>query len=1099
MAAKAIYEADAKSLIYRFCKTKHLARNNLLSVNEKSNLLTEESTNDWLANQKLVVKPDQLIKRRGKHGLVKINANWSDVKQWLAEHQGKDIMIGKATGKLKNFIVEPFIAHEQKQEYYVCIFTQRGADVILFHHEGGVDVGDVDSKANRLVVGIGESVSIAQIEKTLLFNIADGLRSNLGVFIQELFDLYVSLHFTYLEINPLVVNQDGIHVLDVAAKLDQAAEYICSTKWGKICFPPPFGREAYPEEQYIAELDAKSGASLKLTVLNRKGRIWTMVAGGGASVVYSDTICELGGAAELANYGEYSGAPTESQTFQYAKTILKLMTDGTPLPNGKVLIIGGGIANFTNVSATFSGIVKALQLFQQQLIEHNVSIFVRRGGPNYQEGLRIMRELGMSLGVPVHVFGTETHMTAIVGMALGKTKIPDQEAFNSNDAANMFFKAAEHGKSPEKSSKRPRIDSDEAMTCVDSTDFIMVENGKEAAKEIFNNNTKAIIWGMQPRAVQGMLDFDYVCSRESPSVVASVYPFSGNHKQKFYYGHKEIMIPVYKDMSEAMRRHPDAQVMVSFASLRSAYESTVEALGFPQIRCIAIIAEGIPERLTQKLNKIAKEKGVTIIGPATVGGIKPGCFKIGNTGGMLDNILASKLYRPGSVGYVSRSGGLSNELNNIMARNTDGVCEGVAIGGDRYPGSTFIEHVIRYEENPDVKMIVLLGEVGGVDEYEICNAIKDGRVTKPVVAWVLGTCADMFTSEVQFGHANACANAEAETARAKNKALGEAGAHVPKTFDDLGIVINNVFKKLVADGKIVVKPEKRPPTVPMDYNWAQELGLIRKPSSFISTICDERGQELLYAGVPIHDVFKERMGIGGTLGLLWFQRKLPHYACEFIEMCIMLTADHGPAVSGAHNTIVTARAGKDLMSSLCSGLLTIGDRFGGALDAAAKQFSESFDAGKTPMEFVNEMRKKGQLIMGIGHRVKSINNPDTRVEIMKAFIKENFPQTPLFNFALEVEKITTAKKPNLILNVDGCIGVAFVDLLRYCGNFSKEEADEYISIGALNGLFVLGRSIGFIGHFLDQRRLKQGLYRHPWDDITYMLPDHLPQRPAPFE
>lgn len=66
-----------------------------------------------------------------------------------------------------------------------------------------------------------------------------------------------------------------------------------------------------------------------------------------------------------------------------------------------------------------------------------------------------------------------------------------------------------------------------------------------------------------------------------------------------------------------------------------------------------------------------------------VGGIKPGCFKIGNTGGMLDNILASKLYRPGSVAYVSRSGGMSNELNNIISRTTDGVFEGVAIGGDR--------------------------------------------------------------------------------------------------------------------------------------------------------------------------------------------------------------------------------------------------------------------------------------------------------------------------------------------------------------------------------------------------------------------------------
>ena len=72
-----------------------------------------------------------------------------------------------------------------------------------------------------------------------------------------------------------------------------------------------------------------------------------------------------------------------------------------------------------------------------------------------------------------------------------------------------------------------------------------------------------------------------------------------------------------------------------------------------------------------------------------VGGVKPGCFKIGNTGGMLDNILSSKLYRPGSIAYVSRSGGMSNELNNIIALNTDGVYEGVAIGGDRWVMVTF--------------------------------------------------------------------------------------------------------------------------------------------------------------------------------------------------------------------------------------------------------------------------------------------------------------------------------------------------------------------------------------------------------------------------
>lgn len=77
-----------------------------------------------------------------------------------------------------------------------------------------------------------------------------------------------------------------------------------------------------------------------------------MVAGGGASVIYSDTICDMGGADELANYGEYSGAPSEQQTYEYAKTILSLMTKEKN-EKGKVLIVGGGIANFTNVAATF--------------------------------------------------------------------------------------------------------------------------------------------------------------------------------------------------------------------------------------------------------------------------------------------------------------------------------------------------------------------------------------------------------------------------------------------------------------------------------------------------------------------------------------------------------------------------------------------------------------------------------------------------------------------------------------------------------------------------------------------------------------------------
>lgn len=272
---------------------------------------------------------------------------------------------------------------------------------------------------------------------------------------------------------------------------------------------------------------------------------------------------------------------------------------------------------------------------------------------------------------------------------------------------------------------------------------------------------------------------------------------------------------------------------------------------------------------------------------------------------------------------------MSNELNNIISNATDGVVEGVAIGGDRYPGTTFMDHIMRYEADPACKLIVLLGEVGGTEEYDVCQAITEGRITKPLVAWCIGTCASMFKSEVQFGHAGSCANSDRETAKAKNASLKSSGAYVPESFDTLGDLIGQVYRDLVARGTIVPVEEVPPPTVPMDYSWARELGLIRKPASFMTSICDERGQELLYAGMPISDVLNKNVGIGGVISLLWFQKCLPPYVCKFFEMCLMVTADHGPAVSGAHNTIVCARAGKDLVSSLVSGLLTIVSVFGG--------------------------------------------------------------------------------------------------------------------------------------------------------------------------
>jgi succinyl-CoA synthetase alpha subunit len=602
--------------------------------------------------------------------------------------------------------------------------------------------------------------------------------------------------------------------------------------------------------------------------------------------------------------------------------------------------------------------------------------------------------------------------------------------------------------------------------------------------DLYDKNSQAIIYGSQINAVQRMLDFDYLCGRETPSVAAIVNP-SRESLVKVFFSQHEIMVPEYKSLAKAAAEHSQAHVLINFSSFRSAYATSKEALEVDSIKVVVIIAEGIPERDTRKLIALAKKKGKTIVGPATVGGIKAGGFKIGNTAGKIDNIIASKLFRPGSVGVVSKSGGLSNEIYNIVALNADGINEGVAIGGDRWPGSDYLDHLLRYEKNPDIKFMVALGEIGGRDEYEIIDAIKAKKITKPLIMWVSGTCAKMFASGVQFGHAGAASGADEESAQAKNKALKEAGVIVPNSFDDFGEKVKETYDRLKQEGSI--KEEELPsvPKFPVPLKEALSSGMVRKPTNFTCTISDDRGDEPVYAGYTISEVLELGMGIGDVMSLLWFKRRLPAFATKFFELVIVVSADHGPAVSGAHNATVTARAGKDMVSALASGLLTIGPRFGGAINDAAVYFKEAVDRGLSAKEFITEMKDKGINIPGIGHRVKSVQNPDKRVEILSDYAKKNFPSTEYLNFAREVEKLTTEKRNNLILNVDGCIAVVFLDLLASTGIFSESEAREIVKLGYLNGFFVVARAIGMIGHIMDQYRLKKGLYRHPWDDILY--------------
>jgi ATP citrate (pro-S)-lyase len=141
----------------------------------------------------------------------------------------------------------------------------------------------------------------------------------------------------------------------------------------------------------VAELDAATPASLKFKLINPEGRIWMLLSGGGASLVLADEVADQGMGKELANYGEYSGAPTDDDVYAYTKIILKQLLSSKSTTN-KAIVVAGGVANFTDVAKTFKGLIRALDEQKSELVKYKVKVFVRRGGPNEIKGLKMMKD-----------------------------------------------------------------------------------------------------------------------------------------------------------------------------------------------------------------------------------------------------------------------------------------------------------------------------------------------------------------------------------------------------------------------------------------------------------------------------------------------------------------------------------------------------------------------------------------------------------------------------------------------------------------------------------------------------------------------------------
>ncbi|KAK2647251.1 hypothetical protein Ddye_022446 [Dipteronia dyeriana] len=415
MVRKKIREYDSKRLLKEHLQKLagiHLPITSA-QVTESTDLTGLLDKEPWLSSTRFVVKPDMLFGKRGKSGLVALNLDFAQVTEFIKQRLGVEVEIEGCKAPITTFIVEPFVPHDQ--EFYLSMDSERLGCTINFSECGGIEIEENWDKVKSVFLPTEKPMTVEAISP-LIVTLPLEIRGKIGDFIKGVFAVFQDLDFSFMEMNPFTLDNGEPYPLDMRGELDENAAFKNEDKWGDLEFPLPFGRVLSPEEIFIHALNEKTSASLKFTLLNPNGRIWNMVAGGGASLIYTDTIGDLGYATELGNYTEYGG-PSEEEMLHLARTILECAT-ANPDGRKRALLIGGNIANLTDVGATFDGIITALREKKSELKAAKMHIYVRRGGPNYQTGLAKMRAVGEELGVHVEVYGPEAIMTGICNRAM---------------------------------------------------------------------------------------------------------------------------------------------------------------------------------------------------------------------------------------------------------------------------------------------------------------------------------------------------------------------------------------------------------------------------------------------------------------------------------------------------------------------------------------------------------------------------------------------------------------------------------------------------------------------------------------------------------
>lgn len=329
-----------------------------------------------------VIKVDQGVKKRGKQGLLRLDVSKNDTRQAVEE---------LAARGFTRFIAEPMLPHDDSEEKYLSFERTREGIKVLVSEHGGVDI-ETNSES--------------------VHDYHDGDASIPADFVTHIKEIMNREHLSFVEINPLVVREGECTLLDAAVLADSAGEFQASWSDDDVVE----ARTPTDAEAAVATLNANSPAAFTFRILNPDGAIWLLLSGGGASITIADEAMNQGKASAIGNYGEYSGGPTSEETYLYTREVLKqALSSSAPK---KAIVVAGGVANFTDVKKTFTGLAQALEEVKSQLQNAGIKVLVRRGGPNEKEGLKMMEKFLRENDLYGSVHGSDVVLTDVITEAL---------------------------------------------------------------------------------------------------------------------------------------------------------------------------------------------------------------------------------------------------------------------------------------------------------------------------------------------------------------------------------------------------------------------------------------------------------------------------------------------------------------------------------------------------------------------------------------------------------------------------------------------------------------------------------------------------------